>query len=223
MKMRNFSVKTKKLLVQAQLNSKNVHGCRQAYCAVRLIRSPTPKATSSPTLCCVGKIGDDPLATWKSKMKWYSENNHFKGMNRIDGMPTEFEWTLFAGITALGFLEKIQKLMNCIQCEPEHFNGRIIFMTMSNHIVWGAKGNKEHCEYNSQAVAEYARKFPRGRWSFLGLDQKKNGTEHTLTNQMDPGIEWQNKCWQISLDPVIRYFVPPVLLQREKDVNTLQW
>ena len=47
------------------------------------------------------------------------------------------------------------------------------------------------------------------------LDQKKNGTEPTLTNQMDPGIDGPNKCWQFSLDRVIRYFMPPVPVREE--------
>ena len=64
-------------------------------------------------------------------------------MNRIDGMPTEFEWKIFPGIMTLGFLEKIPCLMTDLQCEPEHFKGRIIFMSMYNDIEWGAKGNKE--------------------------------------------------------------------------------
>ena len=34
----------------------------------------------------MGKVGEDLIATWKSKIKWYSENNHFKEMNRIDGI-----------------------------------------------------------------------------------------------------------------------------------------
>ena len=36
-------------------------------------------------------------------------------------------------------------MMNEMQCEPEQFPGRIIFMSMYNHIVWGEKGNKEMC------------------------------------------------------------------------------
>ena len=28
------------------------------------------------SVLCVGKMADDPIATWKSKMKWYSGNNH---------------------------------------------------------------------------------------------------------------------------------------------------
>ena len=55
-------------------------------------------------------------------------------MNRVDGMPTEFEWKIFAGITALGLLEKVQKLIADLQCEPEHFKGRTIFMSMFNDI-----------------------------------------------------------------------------------------
>ena len=159
--------------------SKIVRGCRQAHCAVRLIRSPTPKAyLVSDSVLCVGKMGNDPIATWMSKVKWYVENHHFKEMKRIDGMPTEFEWKIFTRITTLGLLEEIQKLMKGIQCEPEHFKDRIIFMSMYNDIEWGAKGNEAQCEYNSQTVAEYARRCPRGHWSFLGpgSEEKWNGT-----------------------------------------------
>ena len=31
------------------------------------------------------------------------------------------------------------------QCEPEQFQGRIIFMSMYNDIVWGEKENEELC------------------------------------------------------------------------------
>ena len=143
-----------------------------------LWRSPTPKPTSSPTLCFVwGKMGDDPIATWKSKIKWYSKNNHFKDMNRIDGMPTEFEWNMFPGTTTLGLLEKIQSLMRDLQCELEHFKDRIIFMSMYNDIAWQEKGNTGRCEHNQ---------IPSRSLIFLGdLDQKRNGTEPTLTNPTD--------------------------------------
>ena len=132
----------------------------------------------SDSVLCVEKMRDDPVATWKSKIKWYSENSHFNDMSRIDGMPAEFEWKIFPGITALGLLEKIQILMTDLQCEPENFKGRIIFMSMYNDIVWHAKGHKEQCEYTSQTVADYARKFPRGHWSFLGpgSEEKWYGT-----------------------------------------------
>ena len=52
----------------------------------------------SDSVLCVGKMGDDLIATRKSKIKWYSENNHFKELNRIDGMPTEFECHLHVNV-----------------------------------------------------------------------------------------------------------------------------
>ena len=75
----------------------------------------------SDSVLCAEKMGDDPIATGKSKIEWYSENNHFKDMNRVDGRPTEFEWTIFPGITTLGLLEKIQSPMRDPLCEPENF------------------------------------------------------------------------------------------------------
>ena len=46
-------------------------------------------------------------------------------------------------------------------------------MSMYNDIAWDEKGNTERCEYNPQTVANYARKFPRGHWSFLGPGSEK--------------------------------------------------
>ena len=156
------------------------------WMSTSLLCSPAYRITNakayvfSDSVLSLGKKLDDPVASWKSKIKWYSENNHFKDMNRIDGMPTDFEWEIFPGITTLSLLEKIQSLMRDLQCEPEHFNDRIMFMSMYNDIAWQEKGNKDRCEYNSQTVANYARKFPRGHWSFLGpgSEEKWCGT-HT--------------------------------------------
>ena len=49
---------------------------------------------------------------------------------------------------------------------------------MFNDIEWEARGNEELCENNSKSVAEYARQFPRGPWSFLvpGSEKKWYGT-----------------------------------------------
>ena len=63
----------------------------------------------------------------------------------------EFEWKIFPGFTTLGILEEIQKLMKCIQCEPEQFKDTIIFMSMYNVIVWRDQGSTEKCEKNSKS------------------------------------------------------------------------
>ena len=112
----------------------------------------------SDSVLCVVKMGDGPIATWKSKIEWYSENNHFKNMNRIDGMPSEFQWKIFPGIMTLGFLEKIQNLMRDLQCEPEHFTDRIIFISMCNDIEWEQKETKKD-GIQSKDNCDHARKF----------------------------------------------------------------
>ena len=67
--------------------------CSRAY---RIIHAKA--CVFSHSVLCVGKIGDDPIASWKNKI------NHFKELNRIDGMPTELEWKIFPGFTTLGLL-----------------------------------------------------------------------------------------------------------------------
>ena len=94
-------------------------------------------------------------------------------------------------------------MMGELQCEPENFTGRIIFMSMFNDIVWDAKGNDELCVNDSKTIEEYAEGFPRGHWSLKWY-------ELTIANQMDLGIELRRKCCRISKDPVIRYSVVPV-------------
>ena len=51
----------------------------------------------------------------------------------------EFEWKIFPGITTVGILSQIQKMMGELQCEPENFTDRIIFMSMLNDICMGCK------------------------------------------------------------------------------------
>ena len=140
----------------------------------------------SDSVLCLEKMGDVLVESWKSKIQWHSDNNYFKDLNRIDGRPMEFEWKIFPGPTRVGKLNQIQQMMGQLQCEPENFTGRIIFMSMFNDIVWDAKGSDEICENNSKTNKQCARGFPRGHWSFLGpgseekwygtYDQKPDGS-----------------------------------------------
>ena len=65
----------------------------------------------------------------------------------------EFDWKIFSGLTTVGILNQIQQMMEELQCEPENFTGRIIFISMFNDIVWNAKGNDELCENDSKTIA----------------------------------------------------------------------
>ena len=111
-------------------------------------------------------------------------NSYLKDLNQIDGEPMEFEWKIFPEFTTLGILEEVQKIMSELQCEPEQFKGRIIFLSMYNDIIWGERGNTEKCEMNSVTVANYARRFLLGRWSFLGAGSDKKWSE-TFSDKPD--------------------------------------
>ena len=79
----------------------------------------------------------------------------------------EFEWKIFPGLITMGFLNQIQQMIGELQCEPENLTGRIIFMSIFIDIVWDVKGNDEIWVNNSKTIEQYARRFPRGHWSFL--------------------------------------------------------
>ena len=127
----------------------------------------------SESLLCLGNVGNDLVESWKKQIQWYSENDYFSELNRIDGQLVEFEWKIFPGFITVGILNEIQQVMGKLQCEPENFTGRIIFMSMFNDIVWDAGGNDELRVNYSKTIEEYAEKFPRGHWSFLGPGSEK--------------------------------------------------
>ena len=127
----------------------------------------------SDSVLCLGKMGDDPVELWKKQIQWYSDNNYFSELNRIDGQPMKFEWKIFPGLTTVRILNQIQQMMGDLQCELENFTGRIIFMSMFNDLVWDAEGNDEICANNSETIKQYAQSFFRCHWSCLGLGSEK--------------------------------------------------
>ena len=93
------------------------------------------------SVLCLGSMRDEPIEEWKNKIKWYLENRFLKSLNRIDGESMEFEWKIFTGFTTLDILEQIQEFMELRQCDPKQLEGRIIFMSMFNDILWREQGN----------------------------------------------------------------------------------
>ena len=215
MKMRSWSANKKKTLVKAQSISKIVRRCRQACCAVRLIRSPTPKPSSSPTLCSVrGKWEMILLQPGGAKLNGLRKT--ITSRIWIESMVCRRSSSgRFAGITTLGLLEKIQSLMRDLQCKPEFFTDRIIFMSMYNDIAWGAERKQRKMWIQFTNSCGTCSQIPSRSLVFLWAWIRKNGTEPTPTNQTDPVSKLQRTWWQISQDPVIQYFEPPVPLREE--------
>ena len=51
---------------------------------------------------------------------------------------------------------------------PSQFQGRIICMSMLNDIIWISEDNERECVANATLATLFAKRFPAGRWSFLG-------------------------------------------------------
>ena len=127
---------------------------------------------------------------WEERLTWFKSSPEYRTLDRIDGEPMEFEWNIFPGFTTLQLINKVQEFMTKMG-DPSQFKGRIIFMSMFNGISWGSRDNKVECELSANLVSLHARRFPAGRWSFLGLGSEtkwystyngqttkgKNGTE----------------------------------------------
>ena len=128
----------------------------------------------------VGGISTEPVQAWETKRKWYLETRYLKELNRIDGVPMEFEWKNFPGFTALGILEEIQQFMTELQCECSVNLSSSKEGSSSCQCTTTSYGENEETQQsvkNCITVANYARKFSPGHWSFLGPESEKKWFE----------------------------------------------
>ena len=122
----------------------------------------------------------------------------------------EFEWNIFTGSTTLQLVQEVQNFMSKMG-EPGQFQGRIIFMSMFNDIIWGNKDNEQECIANATLVSLFAKRFPTGRWSFLGPESEKKWYSTYIDR---PREEWDRVAQLMMLkfgecgDPVFRSTSP---------------
>ena len=128
----------------------------------------------SDSVLCLEKMSENPTSNtvWEEKLSWFKDSPQYRTLDTIDGEPMEFEWTIFPGFTTLQLVHEVQKFMNEMS-DPAQFEGRIIFMSMFNNIIWGTTDNERECIANADLVSIFARRFPAGRWSFLGPGSEK--------------------------------------------------
>ena len=96
----------------------------------------------SQILCCLGKVNQNPTSNtaWDQQLDWFKDSSQYRTLDTIDGEPLELEWNIFPGFTTLQLVQEVQKFMNKMS-EPDQFQGRIIFMSMFNDIIWRIKDN----------------------------------------------------------------------------------
>ena len=119
---------------------------------------------------CLGKMGDNPVESWKKQIQWNSGDNYFSELNRIEGQLMEFGWEIFPGFSTVGILNQIQQMMGELQCEPQAGSSSSQCLTT----LYGIQKEMMNLhENNSKTIRKYAERFPRSHWSFPGPGSEK--------------------------------------------------
>ena len=144
----------------------------------------------SDSVSCLGRRDQNPTSKSASeeKLSWFKSSPQYRTLDTIDGERMEFEWNIFRGFTTLQLINKVQEFMSKLS-DPSEFKGRIIFMSMFNDILWGSDYNERECNANAEHVSICARRFPAGRWSFLGSGSEKKWYS---TYDSRPQGEWDS-------------------------------
>ena len=133
-------------------------------------------------------LGEDAGA-FRSEPKMECSTRRISTVQFSQRIIWNLEWDIHPGRTSLEILQKSQKNLQDQNIEPENFEGRIIFMSM-NDIDWTERGNSEKCISNSEQVTDYAKRFSRGHWSFLGPgDEKRWSGTVSYTDEGNDSID----------------------------------
>ena len=143
----------------------------------RVVQFSTAKTyVFSDSVPSLGGISTEPVTAWDSKIKWFFGNTFFvfqekTGSGRRGRM--EFQWKNFPVFFKLGILDEIQKTMTTeLKCEPQHFRGRIINVSMYNDLG----ENEETEQIVLRLITDLpsnAPRFTRRYWSFLVRGSEK--------------------------------------------------
>ena len=95
----------------------------------------------SDAVLCLGKIFEitQSNTAWEERLGRFKRSPEYRTLDRIDGEPMEFDWSIFPRFTTLQLCHKVQELLLRSHETPETFTGRIKFMSMFNDISCGSK------------------------------------------------------------------------------------
>ena len=147
----------------------------------------------SESVLCLGEIYENPQSSGALEeiLTWFKGSPEYRALDRIDGEPMEFEWNIFPGFTTLQLCSNVQELLSRLSVTPEKFTGRINFMSMFNDISWGSKDNEKECESIAQLVSLFAKRFGKGQWSSLVLNQRRSGILSVQIVHKVNGTQWR--------------------------------
>ena len=70
-------------------------------------------------------------------------------------------WNIFPGFDTLQLYGKVKDLLSRLGETPENFTGRILFMSMFDHISCGTKDNEEKCLANAKGRLHFCQAVPK--------------------------------------------------------------
>ena len=115
----------------------------------------------SDSVLCLRKMNQNPVSKYclgatVGMVQRFTSSQH-RILDTIDGEPMEFDWNITPGFTSLELVREVRNFMNKTS-EPEQFQGRIIFLSMFNDMIWRSKDTETECIANSTLVSLFAEK-----------------------------------------------------------------
>ena len=145
---------------------------------------------SFPTRCCVWEKWDTMLLS-PGRNKFSGIQKPIASANWIELM--ENPWSS-SGRSSQDSQQRVVRITVWLNCSVNLSRSKVGSSSCECVIVWDAKGIDELCVNNSKTNEEYAERFPRGHWSFLGpgsekkwygtYDGKPNGSWDRIAEKM---------------------------------------
>ena len=113
-----FDITSKLVSEQEEIiNLDNIHWGKNSWRQLSLIGDETvidlqsaKVYVFSDSVLCLGRVHQYPESneTWKKRIEWITTDKSYRDYDGINGEPTEFEWNIFPGLTALQLCHKVQ-------------------------------------------------------------------------------------------------------------------
>ena len=130
----------------------------------------------SDSVLCLGRVHQhpEPNESWKQRIEWITIYKSYKDYDGINGDPTEFEWKIFPGLTALQLCGKVTDLLSTLEKHQKLSQEEFSLCRCSTTFPVTEKAvKKNECLANARVVSVLAKRFGVGQWSFIGPGSEK--------------------------------------------------
>ena len=158
-------------------------------------------------------------------LSWFESPSQYRTLDSNWWWANGFRVESFPAIHCIVARTRSPKFMNKMS-DPEYFQGRSIFMSMFNDIIWGIKDNEQECIANATLVSVFAKRFQQDVRPSSDLDQKRSGI-FFLTDHKENETESPNWWWSNSEKADTQHYKPRVHCPEErskaKEVENYQY